>query len=234
MRKQWLLALTALVLAPSTIRATVLYEPTAIGASLRAADYGTSNGSGFRTFDDFTSIPGALVQKVSWRGIYIGAAQPAAAPTEDVTNWQLSFHADENGLPGASLLLATLSAADVTSTFQGTGEFSQSGVRYNVPFYSYSAVLPTAFQAAAGARYWIGFVGLSENFSPLFALLGGTGGDNRSVQQTLGAGMVVTETKEHSADRAIKLEGVELPEPGTYSLLTAGLALGALLLRRRA
>ena len=70
MRNHWVLNLSAFVLA-QTLGAAVLYEPTLIGSSVRTADYGTTQQSGFRAFDNFTILSGGIVEKVTWRGIYI-------------------------------------------------------------------------------------------------------------------------------------------------------------------
>lgn len=223
MRSYCILSLATLLLTPA-VPAAVLYHQTAIGVSPRTADYGTATQFGFRMYDDFTLGSGGVIDKVTWRGLYLGDIQPAPAPSEDVTSWRISFHADNSGMPGAELALAILAAADVTSTYQGTGVFSNGQNVSNISYYQYSADLP-AFYAGPGTKYWIGFLGISENFSPFFALLGASGGDNSSVQEELGAGMAVTSTNVRAADRAFTLEGT-VPEPSTYALLGLGLALG--------
>lgn len=234
MRLKPLLSLSIPFLCP-LLGAAVLYEPTPIGSSVRTADYASSTQNGFRVFDNFRLTSGGIIEKVTWRGIFIDFANPdpAPAPSPDVSVWQLSFHADSAGLPGMQEALESFAAASVTSTFQGTGLFNAGGT-YRVSFYEYSVSLTTPFQAAAGTQYWFGLLGLSENFNPAFALRGASGGDNSSVQQTLGAGMSVTSTDVRFADRAIKLEGVELPEPSTYALCGSALFLAIGIRRGRA
>jgi hypothetical protein len=160
------------------LSAAVLYETTPIGSSVRNADYAISSESGFRVFDDFTIASGGTIEKITWRGMYLDLSKPdpAPAPTEDIESWRLSFHADDAGLPGAQLLVATLQAADVTSTFQGTALFNAGGT-YRASFYEYSAVLPVTFQSAAGTKYWFGILGISPTSNPLFAIRGASGGD---------------------------------------------------------
>ena len=219
------------VIAAQTLGAAVLYQPTPIGSSVRTADFGTNQQSGFRTFDNFTIASGGIVEKVTWRGLYIDFANPdpAPAPTEDVLNWELSFHADNAGLPGTQLAFETFAAADVSSTFLGTGFFSV-GQTYRVSYYEYSVDLANPFLALSGTQYWFGLLGISDNANPAFALLGATGYDDSSVQQTLGAGMSVVDTVVRARDRAITLEGT-VPEPGTYALSVLGL--GLLIARKR-
>ena len=90
--------------------------------------------------------------------------------------------------------------------------------------------LVNPFAAMPGTQYWFGLLGISDNTNPSFALLGATGGDDSSVQQTLGAGMSVVDTVVRARDRAITLEGT-VPEPGTYALSVLGL--GLLIARKR-
>jgi hypothetical protein len=163
--------------------------------------------------------------------LYIDFANPdpAPAPTEDVLNWELSFHAENAGLPGTQLAFETFAAANVSSTFLGTGLFSV-GQTYRVSYYEYSVDLVNPFLATPGTQYWFGLLGISNNVNPSFALLGATGGDDSSVQQTLGAGMSVVDTVVRARDRAITLEGT-VPEPGTYALSVLGL--GLLIARKR-
>ncbi|HYP08086.1 MAG TPA: PEP-CTERM sorting domain-containing protein [Bryobacteraceae bacterium] len=222
-----LLALPALVLAPA-LSAAVLYQTSTGNSSLRNADYALSSQSGFRVFDDFTIASGGYIESITWRGMYYDDANPrptaAPPPVEDVQSWQISILSDDAGQPGGQLLLLNLPAADVSSTFLGTGIFT-AGDSFNASFYDYTATLPSSFLATPGTQYWFGLVGTTPDNDIRFTWRGATGGDNSSRQQTLGAGMSVLAVNSVSADRAFTLEGT-VPEPSTYALLGLSLALG--------
>lgn len=223
-----------LLAAASAAQAAAIYAPTPISPSPRTSDYGTADNFGFRSFDNFSSSSGAVVQQVSWWGLWFDAGNPAPAPapSPDVQSWTLAFHASSGGTPGADLLVQTFAALDVTAEFLGTGTLSAGGV-YNTMQYRYSVELPVEFVAAAGVEYWVSVTATSSQFYPAFALFGATGGDDMSYQQTLGPGMAVTESSFRAADRMIRLDGqlLAVPEPGTA--LLAVLPLLALAASRR-
>ena len=232
MKTYSLFAVPVLFLAPA-LSAAVLYQTSAIGSSLRNADYALSSQSGFRVFDDFTIATGGSIASITWRGMYYDNANPlptdAPPPVEDVQSWQISIWSDSPGGPDAPLLLIDLPAADVSSTFLGTGVFT-AGPSYNASFYDYTAALPSAFYANAGTKYWFGLVGTSPDNDVRFTVRGASGGDSSSRQQTLGAGLSGGAISTVAADRAFTLEG-SVPEPSTFALLGFGVAGG--LLRRR-
>lgn len=220
-------AALGLALATMPAQATLLYGTTAIGSSPRSSDYGSVDSFGFRTFDNFSVSGGGTVLRLTWSGLWFGPVTPAPAPAPDVLSWDIGFYASGAGTPGAQLALQNYLAADVTSTFLGTGVLS-AGNTYNVNFYEYSVDLSTPFAAGDGVEYWLSIMARSDNFSPTFAWRAGNGGDDVSYQQTLGAGASVTTGNAVARDRHVLIEGTlnDVPEPGT--LLLALAALGAL------
>lgn len=226
------LALAALAGWAAPASADVIYGTSAIGASPRTSDYGTADGFGFRTFDNFTSASNAAIERVSWRGLWFGDLQPAPAPSPLVDTWQIAIHASSGGTPGAVVWSQDVAAAGVGSAFAGTAVLSVGGL-YNVNLYDYTFDLSSAFGILGGQEYWISVTAIAANFNPMFAILGATGGDDASWQQTLGAGMSVTSGSSVARDRAFTIEGTLLavPEPGTLALV--GIAVGALATRRR-
>ena len=221
----------ALVLAAaSNLQADVIYAPTPIGSSPRTSDYGSSGGSGFRTFDNFTPSVSANVETLSWRGLYFGDVIPAAAPSADVLNWEIAFYADSSGVPGSQLAFESFAAADVASNFVGTGVLNAGG-SYNVSLYDYSVTLTNPFTVTGGTQYWFSVLSRSSSFNPTFALLGATGGDDLSYQQLLGSNLSVLSGTDVARDRAVILEGTPAPEPSTIVLLAT--AFGTLPLWRR-
>jgi hypothetical protein len=221
----------ALVLAfgswASPAGASVIYGTTAINSSPRTSDYGTTTGSGWRSFDNFTSASAASIERVSWRGLWFDDVQPAPAPNPVVDFWEVAFRTSNGGAPDAVLWSQNMAAASVASTFAGTGVLNAGGT-YNVSFYDYSLDLPLPFDIAAGEEYWISVTAIAADLDPQFAIRGATGGDNASYQQLLGANMSVSQSFARAADRAFTIEGTLLavPEPGTLAL--AGIVLAAM------
>lgn len=216
--------LASLSLVAATASAAILYEPTPIGSSVRISEFASTDQTGFRAFDNFTLGGDSVIQRVTWRGIWLDFNNPvpAAAPSPNVLSWEFSFYADNAGIPGSQLSVETVAAANVTSTFQGTGVFN-AGSQYNVSFYEYAFDLTLPFAATGGTQYWFSVLANSANYNPAFALRGATGGDDSSYQQQLGAGQSVLNSTEVARDRAIRLEGV--PEPSTVALSAIGLLL---------
>jgi hypothetical protein len=205
--------------------ATVLYAPTPIGSSARTSDFGDISQSGFRTFDNFTVSLNGYVNKVSWKGFYLGDIQPAVAPAPDVDNWEIAFYSDNAGVPGSQLFFESIAAASVAESFEASGVFNINPNSYNVNYYGYSVALTNPFAFNGGTQYWVSILSRSDYSNPSFALRGATGGDGASYQQTLGPGMTVTGATARNADRAIVLEGTTVPEPGSILLGATGLVL---------
>ena len=229
--KAFTLSFALVLAAVSNLQADVIYAPVPIGSSPRTSDYGSSGGgSGFRTFDNFTPSFSANIETISWRGLFFGDISPAAAPSPDVLNWEIAFYADNGGEPGSLLAFESFAAADVASTFRGTGVLNAQNT-YNVSFYDYSVTLTNPFTVTSGTEYWLSVLSRSSSVNPSFALLGATGGDDLSYQELLGPDLSVLSAGGVARDRAVILEGTPVPEPSMIVLL--GTALGMLPLSRR-
>ena len=216
----------ASTLAAANASAAILYNPSVIGSSARVSEYGSNDQFGFRSFDNFTLLQNANIERATWYAFWIDFNNPvpAAAPSPDVLTWEISFYGDNAGIPGTLLATQPFTAADVASNHQGDGSFTV-GDTYNVSFYEYSVDLTNPFLATAGTQYWISILARSTNYAPTHVLRGATGGDDSSYQQQLGAGESVTSGNSVARDRAIVLEGSPVPEPGTFALSAAALLL---------
>jgi hypothetical protein len=228
--KQWMTTAALAALAAAHSHAAVIYEPTVISSSLRVSHFGANDNFGFKTYDNFTPGTSAYVEKLTWRGFWwdSNSPQPAPAPPTNVANWDFAIHASTGGVPGAQHFFETQPAAQVVETFNGTGSFG-AGDFYNVNFYTYSVVLNTPFLVQAGTEYWLSILSRSDDYIPIFVLRGATGGDDSSYQQTLGANMAVAASTFVARDRAVRIEGTEVPEPGTFAAAAAGLLALAIL-----
>ena len=226
------LPVLALFVCVPSADAAPLFATTLNSNAAYGSDYG--NNSGFRTYDNFELATSSHVEALTWDFLFIDLAhpQPASAPTDDVTQWIVSFYADNAGVPGAQLASHSFAPADVTSSFLSQSTYSAGGNTYNVTSYHYSAGLPTDFLALADTTYWLSVFALSDAYYPVAAWRGGSGGLGPSTyQQHLGLNMSVTGVSTYASDRAFSLEGRQAPEPSVLLLTAAGFA--AAVLRRR-
>lgn len=232
--KKLLVPVLALFVCVPAAGAAPLFSTTPNSNAAYGSDYGTADAFGFRSYDNFLLTTSAFVESLTWDFLFIDLDQPvpAAAPTDDVNEWVVSFYADAGGLPGAEIASHTFAPADITSTFPSQGTYSVSGNTYNISRYQYSADLPTDFLVQQDTVYWLSVFALSDTYSPVAAWRGGTGGLGPSTyREQLGPGMTVTSAVMIGSDRAFSLEGRQVPEPSMFLLTAAGLA--AAVIRRR-
>jgi hypothetical protein len=236
-RRLTALSLWCVLLCPAGSRAEVLYSQPFFLSSARISDYGTTDATGFRMYDDFTLASDARVERVTFLGLWLGpAGSDLAAPSPDPSSWEFGFFADAAGQPGASLSVQTVTPAAVSTTYLGNTTFNfGNGDLRQVNIYSMAATLPSAFLATGGTKYWFSPFTLSPTLLPAFSWLGDNPnapvGDSRSIQRVIGPGGAVTQTIEVGQDRGLLLEGSTVPEPATMALVGVGAAF--LLARRR-
>ena len=149
------------------------------------ASCNTPDGGLVPTFDNFTLTASSSITTVQWTGNYIDTTTDSDNPaTPDTSTFQITFYSDASGSPGTALATSTLSSANCNPTLVGTVTFSNAdGVPFQIPVYSYSATLPSAFTATAGQPYWISIVGNCTADEPIWSWYSGSGGDGRCIQQ---------------------------------------------------
>jgi hypothetical protein len=136
-------------------------------------------------WDGFTLASNAAITKITWRGGYAYGA---------------------NGMPSIPIYDFTIAIYGSIGTFQpdivnpplvryrlnsNAGETS-AGTVNGVPFYDYTFSLPSAFQAAAGTKYWLqieAWQGLNQYFwPPDWSIARGSGGDGSHFRKVGGTG----------------------------------------------
>jgi len=184
----------------------------------------TSQNSDLRyhaiTYDNFQLEQGGIVSSVNWTGEFGNAS--SHGPIDAFT---VSFWADAAQQPGALLKSYTI-PGNAAETFLT----AWAGQRV---WYSYSAVLDSAFEAQSGVEYWVSIVPNTPTINPQWFWEAGAGGDSRSLTD-VGISHYVW-----PRDLAFTLNGSELQQVGDSGgtalfLMMAVAALGILPLGIRA
>ncbi|MBS1829479.1 MAG: PEP-CTERM sorting domain-containing protein [Acidobacteria bacterium] len=219
--------LTTLLL-PVFLVSTSLSAETLLNQPLVSVDGRTShttNGTnGLQVWERFSLPQSAHINSLTFVGAFIDIGTPGNNPVLPAGNtWNFQLASDNSGNPGTVTASQSLAFNDVQQTYLGTASLSGQ----TVYFFNFSADLLTPFLVNAGETTWLSILVQADNLDPRFAWISGSGGDGVSKQISLGSGNIFTYT-----DRALTLDGSNVPEPGTLVLLSAGaLLIGAF--RRR-
>jgi hypothetical protein len=214
--------------AIGTLSADVLYQQPSVWSTTGTVGTGYTDeesaaGTGFRVFDNFSLVSAGVINQVSWVGLYINGTVFLNEPP-NTTSWNIDLYADNGGIPGSLLSDTSLPAAGVTSQTLGTGAFG--GATFTM--YEFTASIPD-FNAAAGTTYWFSPFSQNPDESTKFIWVDATGGTNTAYDTQLTSGSV-SATFANLSDRAFSLSSV--PEPSTFLLAGAGIALAALVRKR--
>jgi hypothetical protein len=136
-----------------------------------------------RTYDNFSLTSDGNIGAVAWEGIYINDSDGGQNPSPaDADSFEISFWSNDNGSPGSLLATTTIALPDTNQTSEGDTSFQLASGTVDVPVYSYAAVLPVPFAAAAGRKYWISIVADTRSPEPSWSWKSATGDSGSCVQ----------------------------------------------------
>jgi hypothetical protein len=227
--------ITAAVMFTTPALAGTLYSQPSDGTACDTSCWTSTDGAGgpitggYQTFDDFSLSSNATVTQVTWYGFYINSDGGPNPATPTTTSWQIGFYANSGTLPGGQLYSTSIAAGSVTATFLG----DVSALGDTVPFYEFTATLPTPFSASAATTYWFSPLSEQPTFEPFFSWSPSSGAAQSAQMELPGSvNGDANSLYNVSNERAFILYGV--PEPASWTLMLAGFAaLGAGLRARR-
>jgi len=236
-----------LMVAPA--QAAIVYSQTADYPSSYNALTSQSQGSGggYEAYDSFNLSAAATVKAVTFQGFYWNPNGPALNPpplpgTQDL---QVGFYTNSgSNLPGT--FLGATNLTNFQSAKVGTSYFGPDNTGQNdlVDIYNFVGNLVAPFNFSAHTQYWMSIVSFAGPTPPYWLWTSGSGGDGHSLQFRY----VVPAYANISRDRAFSLsdeefvgtllgadgpsdpptgELVEMPEPGSLTLLALGAVCGA-------
>lgn len=212
--------LCVLGLAGGAHAAVLLDQPLLLPGDGRASYVGGSTN--FVTYDSITLAQTAEINQVSWIGGFFDTGNSANNPAPfNATAWQFLVAQDAGGAPGALLDSTSILSNNVSASFQMQATLAGQPIA----LYLFTATLTDPLLVAGGATQWFSIVAQGPTPNPLFAWMSGSGGDSASIQ--FGPGNPLNLAR----DRALRLEGNEVPEPPVLILLASAALLGAWRLR---
>lgn len=200
-RKLVLLAsLLVLFATPSWAAPMLFSQPYDGQGSFWASQNDTAGNGNFASmWDDFMLADTATVTEMKWWGGYWNPGK-----TGNITSWQVTFAANNGGIPGGSL---------ATYTFPGDGNEAVAGGAYGYD------VTGLGFVAIANTRYWVSVVP-DIGFPPQWGWGTSTVGGGDAYQIYFGSGY------RRDNNMAFELDGsshAPIPEPATLLLFGTGL-----------
>jgi PKD repeat protein len=162
------LALYLLVAAGLSSTAAVLYsQPPSTGGVFYPSSSSSNDYDQF-VWDDFTLLSTHAITEIQWRGGYDPKYAAYAGPVVDFIV----------GIYGTSIAGEPDVASLPLAEFQAGGNANETfvGTFGGIPMYDYTLVLPSAFSAEAGVKYWVQ-IEASQAGVPNWGITDGTGGD---------------------------------------------------------
>jgi len=182
----------------------------------------TTGGNGhFATvYDDFVLPTGNgqnwSLESIHWVGEYFNPPNQG-----QITGWNVSIHADNNGQPGDCIYCFHVN---------GNGGETFLGNTAGFPTFEYWLMDFGNLELKPGVKYWLDLYP-DLGFPPQWGWSSGTGGDGISYQDFFGV------RSQLSVDMAFALDGTQgqtnIPEPGTLVMLGTGVLGLAGTLRRK-
>ncbi len=192
------------ILAPAAI---VYSQPPSPGGGLHQS---SRNGTDYDQYvwDSFTIQPSQAITitEVQWRGGYDPARFGSGGPVLDFTV------AIYPSIAGGSQPDVTHPPLAQYQTGGNAGE-TPAGSFGGIAMFDYSFVLPAAFQATGGTKYWV-HIEASQGGIPDWGITAGTGGDGTYFQGFAAAGDIFYHTV--SGDAAFTLLGTSTPTSRIY------------------
>lgn len=131
-------------------------------------------------WDDFTLSTARTITKVFWRCGYDPGKFSSGGPVVDFT---VSIYASIQ----AGIQPDVVNPPLVEYRTGGNAGETQAGTFGGIKMYDYTFTLPTPFQAAAGAKYWIQ-IEASQHGIPDWGIAAGTGGNGKYFRRIAAAG----------------------------------------------
>ena len=176
--------LGAFLTSAAVAQTVVFQQPPSSGGGVLVSSWLDPNGSDadMYVYDSFVLPAATAVTEVRWRGGYL-----YGAPYGHVTNFTITFYASTAGdtqplCTNPQLPETYLAFYDVGGIAGETAAGSVGGIA----MYDYDFVLPTAFMASAGTKYWVRIEGVQVGY-PDWGIAVGTGGNAQHFQFSTGA-----------------------------------------------
>lgn len=195
----------------STLPGIIIYSqpPSPTGGLIHSSQVANPNGSDSDQFvwDDFSLASARSITKIQWRGGFDPARGGTGGP---VTDFVIGLYASLQGGSQPDLVNPPLL---VVHTGGNAGQ-QPAGTTGGIPMYSYQFILPSAFQAAGGVKYWLQIEAVQTGL-PDWGLEVGTGGNSTYFRRYSSVGDVFYQIM-HGSDASFSLlspgvHGVWLP-----------------------
>ncbi len=174
---------TDLQVSSTLITGSVFDQPMDPSGKLYLSSWRDPDGSDFDQYvwDNFTLQSTETITEINWYGGYDPLKFGIGGPVLDFTV------AIYPSIP-AGTEPAVANPPLVTYQTGGSANETSIGTINGTPMYLYSFVLPSAFNASAGVKYWVQIEAFQHGGSPDWGLAAGTSGNSSHFLRSAGAG----------------------------------------------